>query len=695
MPVVSTFQPLVTPARCSVASLIWLAAACSILNHPQAAQPDRRECAGGGCEQDAGPPPCGVRCSPHASCEAADGGARCVCAAGYLDVDDDGTDCQPARGCSNIECGPGRACGVIGDTVGCVCTEGYEPVVDDADCRDVDECTRGLDDCDEHAFCINELEGYSCECERGYEGDGRRCRDVDECESSELRCGEHALCVFVPGISECRCELGYEGNPRAGCRDTDECEQSLLRCPERAVCTALPGPDRCICRGYYTDTHGDGSVCAEDRISLAVFSGAQIHDLFLAAAPRAVGGEERLAVASEFRGELRDFCGSPLQSKGKYDIALAVFGADDRCLWARSFGSTETDRVVDVGIDAEGNLFLLLHASGPVEIDGQTLGVAEGASCSLIKFDPNGGLDWSLPVSSCSRVWTYDDGPIVRPSIITESLAIDGAGDVYLLFGSLGGELGGLVLAEHLSYTAVVAKVSRSGMPLWAFELASDTSQAGAGVTQGHYLTADSTGNTYLLGSAASEASVALPDGTQLGAGLFLLALDPQGGLRWTRPWPEPIPAAIAAADDGVRLLLTGPDNQLPPADAIVHALHADGGDAWLAPAAHGGLSRINIDLKTGADGDVIVSGTGPVPAAADESVRLHTLGLGSCFVARLDRDANALWGHLFPGRQFWDLAVSPSGKIYVAGFDYSVPADFGGGIETDSGSTFLIGLRP
>jgi len=51
---------------------------------------------------------------------------------------------------------------------------------DDADwsygqCPDVDECRLGLDNCHRNASCVNTPTSFTCECNRGFEGDGESC----------------------------------------------------------------------------------------------------------------------------------------------------------------------------------------------------------------------------------------------------------------------------------------------------------------------------------------------------------------------------------------------------------------------------------------------------------------------------------------------------------------------------------------
>lgn len=43
---------------------------------------------------------------------------------------------------------------------------------------DDNECEMGLNDCDEHADCLNTLGSYECKCFDGFRGDGYECRGM-------------------------------------------------------------------------------------------------------------------------------------------------------------------------------------------------------------------------------------------------------------------------------------------------------------------------------------------------------------------------------------------------------------------------------------------------------------------------------------------------------------------------------------
>ena len=40
---------------------------------------------------------------------------------------------------------------------------------------DIDECARGLDDCNDNATCTNTPGSYMCNCFMGFTGDGKSC----------------------------------------------------------------------------------------------------------------------------------------------------------------------------------------------------------------------------------------------------------------------------------------------------------------------------------------------------------------------------------------------------------------------------------------------------------------------------------------------------------------------------------------
>lgn len=65
-------------------------------------------------------------------------------------------------------------------------------------CSDVDECSLGSVDCDEHARCQNTEGSYTCTCVHPYSGDGKNC--TGNRMQLKMRCGPSHLPVSNPQL---------------------------------------------------------------------------------------------------------------------------------------------------------------------------------------------------------------------------------------------------------------------------------------------------------------------------------------------------------------------------------------------------------------------------------------------------------------------------------------------------------------
>ncbi|XP_077985026.1 multiple epidermal growth factor-like domains protein 8 [Glandiceps talaboti] len=135
-------------------------------------------------------------------------------------------------------------------------------------CPDVAECRLGLDDCHHNATCINTHESFTCECNRGFTGDGK------------LFCNETCYydCVYGecsgPPNFVCECDIGWtdpDCNTNCGCYNHSTCGLGVGICDdcqhwtEGQFCescqpgshgnaTTIMGCEECECNG-----HGDPS----------------------------------------------------------------------------------------------------------------------------------------------------------------------------------------------------------------------------------------------------------------------------------------------------------------------------------------------------------------------------------------------------------------------------------------------------
>ena len=126
-------------------------------------------------------------------------------------------------------------------------------------CTDIDECTAGTDNCDEHAACANTQGGHTCTCNEGWEGNGYTCTDIDECQNDLAGCDENASCVNTAGSFFCSCYFGFNGDGYT-CTDIDECTAGTDNCDEHAACANTQGGHTCACNEGW---EGDGVTCTD------------------------------------------------------------------------------------------------------------------------------------------------------------------------------------------------------------------------------------------------------------------------------------------------------------------------------------------------------------------------------------------------------------------------------------------------
>lgn len=135
----------------------------------------------------------------------------------------------------------------------------------------VDECAlEGA--CGTNAVCVNEADGFSCECADGFESNGSECIDKDECALGSSECDANAACVNTDGAYTCTCKPGYHGDGRA-CTNAGECVDGKF-CDVHAVCSNLGGNYACECQLGYV---GDGFTCAVGDVYVTQVSAGHDH----------------------------------------------------------------------------------------------------------------------------------------------------------------------------------------------------------------------------------------------------------------------------------------------------------------------------------------------------------------------------------------------------------------------------------
>ncbi|KAJ8947183.1 hypothetical protein NQ318_015529 [Aromia moschata] len=148
-------------------------------------------------------------------------------------------------------------------------------------CPGVDYCAKGHY-CHSNATCLNLQTTYTCQCDQGFRGDGRKCTevdvvricarshptdtpdlvDIDECEREGglegHHCNQNTRCVNTIGSYVCECLPGYRQVDKFNCIEWDECSSGNHSCDVNAECTNTAGSYKCQCKPGYT---GNGYTC--------------------------------------------------------------------------------------------------------------------------------------------------------------------------------------------------------------------------------------------------------------------------------------------------------------------------------------------------------------------------------------------------------------------------------------------------
>lgn len=121
----------------------------------------------------------------------------------------------------------------------CVCIPGLTGHLCDVDINDCESAP-----CQHNGLCIDELNGFHCNCSStGYTGEFCQV-NIDECASNP--CTNGAECIDKVNDYVCQCYLGYEGK---NCEiDKNECEPNPCQyngtCLERSNTTLYAISDR-------------------------------------------------------------------------------------------------------------------------------------------------------------------------------------------------------------------------------------------------------------------------------------------------------------------------------------------------------------------------------------------------------------------------------------------------------------------
>lgn len=406
--------------------------------------------------------------------------------------------------------------------------------------------------------------------------------------------------------------------------------------------------------------------------------------------------------------------------------------------WAQTIDGRYGEEAVAVAVDPSGNVYTVGHFSGTVDFDPGP-GVSEMSAdpdsrsdAFVSKLDPEGKFLWAArfggPTTRFGRPFALG---LTSDEVFARDVAVDGAGNVYIAGGFVGGDFdpgpGAFELhaTGRLNGDVFVAKLDTFGGFLWA------RAMGGAGEDTANGVAVDGTGNVYTVGSfegiadfdpgpARSNLVSVPPTIYPFGyPDAFISKLDPQGNFLWARALggPDSDQALDVALDGEGNVHTVGYFGLVADFDpsplgvaplvsndgagrAFVSKLDSDGNYVWAR--AGGGDAFDNSDASIAVDGAGNTFSVGRFCGEHDFDPGKPTFNLGGeddclAFIWKLDASGNfawarALFGGLSGGGAVNGAAIDGSGRVYVAGGFYG-RADFDPGPGTFELSTDDSGL--
>lgn len=435
------------------------------------------------------------------------------------------------------------------------------------------ECAVDNGGCSPYARCIDGFPQPDCYCATGWEGDGITCTNVDECARGMDVCDEHATCEDVPGTYACHCLPGYEGNGYS-CLDINECLQMPWVCGPGAWCSNEEGGYSCACnQGLATD----GDSC---RWTLEESGAGQDYVEDLAVDRQ---GNAFLLVGTDGVIGLSD------PPHGGKDIAVVHYTFEGFQDWVMMIGSNAIDWPGGIVTDSQGNFYVVGTAGG--SLDGQP--TPGWADAFVGRYDPSGRQEWILYLGTEA----YEGATGV--ALHGDSLYVAGfTSGTMPTQSSAGGD------------DAFVARVQLDGTPLWYRQVGSSARDRATAIAVG------SSGQVFLAGTSEGAIGDAVSQG---GIDAFLVSLDADGNVGWSRQWGtwsnDDIRGLAVDAEGGVwavGMAAGSLDSQTPlgGTDAYVLRYDSQGNRTFLTQFGGAG-SDFGYDVVTDPEGAWVVTQVG------------------------------------------------------------------------------------
>jgi len=210
-------------------------------------------------------------------------------------------------------------------------------------------------------------------------------------------------------------------------------------------------------------------------------------------------------------------------------VHVEQYSAQGVQAWSKSFGDNSDQEVADVAVDSSGNVLLAGYFFGTMTIGNISLISAGASDVFVAKLDSSGNYAWSNH---------FGDSDTQR----AVAVALDASGNAAVL-GIFRGTVdfgNGPLTAVGMGGDVFLVKLSSGGTTLWSKAFTSTEGMSGDAVTF------DADGNVILAGTFSGTTNFGADD--LVGAGMYLVKLDPSGKQVWAKQHTGVVPAALATS---------------------------------------------------------------------------------------------------------------------------------------------------
>jgi hypothetical protein len=403
-------------------------------------------------------------------------------------------------------------------------------------------------------------------------------------------------------------------------------------------------------------------------------------------------GSGAALVTGWFNGSLQ-IDKNTLTGNGGQDAFLAKLDPNGGVLWSKNFGDEQDQVGIGVAVDTDGSVLLTGGFKGTLTFTLDPLVSAGGFDVFVAKFTSDGVHLWSR--RHATKDLEPDDQNGVR-------VAIDKLGSAYVV-GDFAGNLSfGDSLVSKGNKDVFLSCFNADGLHLWSKAF------GGPGVDSVKGVAVDDEGNVLVTGlfNGVADFGDVTPWDAKMGSDIFLIKLDPNGGLMWGKQFgndAEQYVRSISIDGHGDLLLAGDLDGTLNfgagnlssvgLTDAFVLKLKKDGDHIWSKRFGDAKVEHGQAAVDDGS-GDVLVTGrfSGTVTFGSESLTSVG--GLDSVFFVKLNGiTGDPMWarGYGVAGSNYSRaLDIDGAGNALLFGYTDGT-IDFGGGSLLSAGANSLF----